>query len=65
MITKEKIQKTIQNLPDNPEIELVIEKLILHDKIEQGIKDVNEGNVFSGEEVREKSGKWLKYQNTF
>ena len=65
MITKEKIQKTIQNLPDNSEIELVIEKLILHDKIEQGIKDVNEGNVFSGEEVREKLGKWLKYQNTF
>lgn len=65
MITKEKIQKTIQNLPDNPEIELVIEKLILLDKIEQGIKDVNEGNVFSGEEVREKLGKWLKYQNTF
>lgn len=65
MITKEKIQKTIQNLPDNPEIELVIEKLILLDKIEQGIKDVNEGNVFSGEEVREKLEKWLKYQNTF
>ena len=61
MNTKEKIQ----NLPDNSEIELVIEKLILHDKIEQGIKDVNEGNVFSGEEVREKLGKWLKYQNTF
>ena len=60
MITKEKIQKTIQNLPDNSEIELVIEKLILHDKIEQGIKDVNEGNVFSGEEIREKLGKWLK-----
>ena len=65
MITQEKIQKTIQNLPDNPEIELVIEKLILLDKIGQGIKDVNEGNVFSGEEVREKLGKWLKYQNTF
>ncbi len=60
MITKEKIQITIQNLPDNPEIELVIEKLILLDKIEQGIKDVNEGNVYTGEQVREKLGKWLK-----
>jgi predicted transcriptional regulator len=60
MITKEKIQKTIQSLPDNPEIELVIEKLILLDKIEQGIKDVNEGNVYTGEQVREKLGKWLK-----
>ena len=52
-------------MPDNPEIELVIEKLILLHKIEHGIKDVNEGNVFSGEEVREKLGKRLKYQNTF
>ena len=60
MITKEKIQKTIQSLPDNPEIELVIEKLILLDKIEQGIKDANEGNVYTGEQVREKLGKWLK-----
>ncbi|MEZ4690901.1 MAG: hypothetical protein R3A12_12240 [Ignavibacteria bacterium] len=38
MLTKEKIQKTIQSLPENPEIELVIEKLLLLDKIEQGIK---------------------------
>jgi len=60
MLTKEKIQKTIQSLPDNLEIELVIEKLILLDKIEQGIKDVKEGNVFTGEQVREKLGKWLK-----
>jgi len=60
MIAKEKIQKTIQSLPDNLEIELVIEKLILLDKIEQGLKDVNEGNIFTGEQVREKLGKWLK-----
>ncbi|MCB0728009.1 MAG: hypothetical protein KDD00_11125 [Ignavibacteriae bacterium] len=60
MLTKEKIQKTIQSLPENPEIELVIEKLLLLDKIEQGIKDVNEGNVYTGEKVRDKLGKWLK-----
>ena len=60
MLTKEKIQKTIQSLPENPEIELVIEKLLLLDKIEQGIKDVNEGNVYTGEKVRDKLGKRLK-----
>jgi predicted transcriptional regulator len=60
MLTKEKIQKTIQSLPENPEIELVIEKLLLLDKIEQGIKDVNEGNVYTGEQVRDKLEKWLK-----
>jgi predicted transcriptional regulator len=60
MLTKEKIQKTIESLPDNPEIELVIEKLILLDKVEQGIKDANDGKVFSAEQVREELKKWLK-----
>ncbi len=60
IIAKEKIQKAIQNIPDNLEIENVIEKLILLDKIEQGIKDMNDGKVFTGEQVREKLAKWLK-----
>ena len=60
MLTKEKIQKTIQSLPDNPELELVIEKLILLDKIDQGIKDADNGEVYSGEQVRDELKKWLK-----
>ena len=60
MLTKDKIQKTIQDMPDNPEIELVIEKLILLDKIEQGIQDVKEGQVYTGEQVRDELKKWLK-----
>ena len=52
MLTKEKIQKTIKSLPDNPELEQVIEKLILLDKIDQGIKDADNGEVYSGEQVR-------------
>ncbi len=60
MLTKEKIKKTIDSLPDNFTIEEVIEELIVIDKIEQGLKDVEEGNVYSTEEVREKLDKWLK-----
>jgi len=60
MLTKEKIQKTIQSLPDNPELELVIEKLILLDKIDQGIKDADNDEVYSGEQVRDELKKWLK-----
>lgn len=60
MLTKEKIQKTIQSLPENPEIELVIENLILLDKIEQGIKDADEGKVYNIDQVREEIKKWLK-----
>ncbi|MBK9331923.1 MAG: hypothetical protein IPM96_05835 [Ignavibacteria bacterium] len=60
MLTKEKIQKTIQSLPENPDIELVIENLILLDKIEQGIKDADEGKVYNYDQVRDEIKKWLK-----
>lgn len=60
MLTKEKIKKSIDTLPDNLTVDEVIDKIILLDKIEQGLKDVEEGNVFSTKEVKDKLNKWLK-----
>lgn len=60
MLTKEKIKKTIDSLPDQFTVEDVIEELIVIDKIEQGIKDVQEGNVYTTEELKQKLDKWLK-----
>jgi predicted transcriptional regulator len=60
MLTKEKIHYTIDSLPDNLTIDQVIDQMILLDKIEQGIKDVDEGRIYSSEEVKEKLNKWLK-----
>jgi predicted transcriptional regulator len=60
MLTKDKLKKTIDALPDHFTIEDVIEELIVIDKIEQGMRDVEEGNVLTNEQVREKLGKWLK-----
>lgn len=60
MLTKEKIHYTIDSLPDNLTIDQVIDQMILLDKIEQGIKDVDEGRVYSSEEVKDKLNKWLK-----
>jgi predicted transcriptional regulator len=60
MLTKEKIKKSIDTLPDNLTIDQVIDRMIMLDKIEQGIKDVEDGNVYSTEEVKEKLNKWLK-----
>lgn len=60
MLTKEKIHYTIDSLPDNLTIDQVIDQMILLDKIEQGIKDVDDGRVYSSEEVKEKLNKWLK-----
>ena len=60
MLTKEKIHYTIDSLPDNLTIDQVIDQMILLDKIEQGIKDVDEGRIYSTEEVKENLNKWLK-----
>ena len=60
MLTKEKIHHTIDTMPDNLTIDQVIDELILLDKIEQGLKDVEDGKTYSTEEVKEKLKKWLK-----
>mgnify|MGYP006303479073 CR=1 FL=1 len=60
MLTKDIVKRTIDKLPDQFTIEEVIEELIVLDKIEKGMKDIEEGNVFSTEEVKAKLSKWLK-----
>jgi len=60
MLTKEKIKKSIDTLPDNLTIDQVIDRMIMLDKIEQGLKDVEDGNVYSTEDVKDKLNKWLK-----
>lgn len=60
MLTKEKIIKSIEALPDEVTIDQIIDKIILLDKIEQGLIDVKEGNVYTIESVKENLDKWLK-----
>jgi predicted transcriptional regulator len=61
MLTKEKIRTTIDNLPDEGfSIDEIVERLIILDKVEQGLQDVKDGNVLTTGEVREKLERWLK-----
>lgn len=60
MITKEKIKKTIDSMPDNLNTEEVIERIILLDKIEQGKKDVEQKKLYTTDEARKRLNKWLK-----
>jgi hypothetical protein len=50
MITKEKLIDAIKKLPEGFTHEQVIEELILMDKIEKGVNDIDEGRL----------SKWLK-----
>lgn len=60
MLTKQKIHRTIDSLPDNLTIDQIIEEMILLDKIEQGILDAKEGRVYTTEEAKDRLKKWLK-----
>jgi predicted transcriptional regulator len=60
MLTKDKIKKSIDSLPDNLTVDQVIDRIIMLDKIEQGLKDIEAGNVYTTEEVKAKLSKWLK-----
>jgi len=53
MLTKEAIRKTIDNLPDEVlSIDEVVQRLILPDKVEQGLQYMKDGKVHTTEEVR-------------
>ena len=60
MLTKEKIKKTIDLLPENVTIDEIISRIILLDKIERGLDDIEKGNVYTTEEVENKLNKRLK-----
>jgi predicted transcriptional regulator len=60
MLTKEKVKKSIENLPDSFTIDELIDQLIFIQKIEEGIKQSDAGEVMSNEDVKEIIDKWSK-----
>jgi len=59
MLTKEKVKKTIDRLPDSFTVDQVVEELVVLDKIEKGLKEVAEGKVYSTQQVKDQLKKWL------
>lgn len=60
MITKDKIKKAVEQFPDEISLDDMIDRLILLDKVEQGLNDVKNGKIHSTEEVENRLQKWLK-----
>ncbi len=60
MLTKAKVQKTIDRLPDKFTVDQIVEELVLLNKIEEGLKDVEAGRVFTTDKVKQKLKIWLK-----
>jgi hypothetical protein len=58
-MNKSKVIETLEKLPEEFATEELIEKLLFVEKIEKGLKDVEEGKPIPLSEVRERiSKKW-------
>ena len=55
---RDKVLDTIKELPEQFELEDLIEKLIFIEKVEQGLKQLDEGKTVSHEKVKEITSKW-------
>jgi predicted transcriptional regulator len=60
MLTKDKVKKTIERLPDNFTVDQLVEELVVLNKIEEGLKDIEEGRVFTTDQVKQELNVWLK-----
>ena len=60
MLTREKVIKSIQDLPDSFTIDELIDRLIFIEKLEQGLQQSAEGKVIPHEEVKKIIEKWSK-----
>jgi predicted transcriptional regulator len=60
MLTKEKVKKTIDRLPDNFTVDQLVEELVVLNKIEEGLKDIEDGKVFTTDQVKQELKAWLK-----
>ncbi len=60
MLVKAKVLETIHSLPDNFSLDELVERLIVLEKIQEGLQQAEDGKVMSNEEAKKRLGKWLK-----
>ncbi len=59
METKQQILKAIEDLPDDAGVEDALDRLYLLYKVERGLRQADQGELLTQEEVRERMAKWL------
>ncbi|HEY1032834.1 MAG TPA: hypothetical protein VGD89_13750 [Flavipsychrobacter sp.] len=59
-MTREKALEAIKDMPADFELDQLIEKLIVVEKLEAAIKQVNEGDVIYHSDVKKKIDEWKK-----
>jgi predicted transcriptional regulator len=60
MLTKDEVKKTIDRMPESFTVDQVVEELVILNKIEEGLKDIEENRVFTTNQVKQELKAWLK-----
>ena len=60
MLTKEKLLKTIKDLPEKFSFDDLMDRIILLQKIETGLEQSGSGKINTTAQAKKKLGKWLK-----
>lgn len=60
MLTKETVRDQIKDLPDEFTLDELIERLIIVEKVNKGLKEVEEGKTISENELDIRMAKWFE-----
>ena len=56
---KETVREILEHIPDDSSFEDIQYHIYVREKIEQGLKDIEEGRVTGQEEIERRMSKWL------
>ena len=56
---KEEVRKMLEQLPDDVSLEDIQYHIYVREKIERGLKDMEEGRILSQKDIERRMSKWL------
>ena len=59
-MNKETLIATINDMPQNFDLDVLMEKLIFIEKVEKGLEQLNAGNTLTHDQVKQKVKEWQK-----
>lgn len=60
MLLKSKIQETLDSLADEIEIDDLLERFVILNKISEAVKQIENGQVYTNEEVEIDINEWFR-----
>lgn len=60
MLTKAKVTKSIEDMPDGFTLDELMDRLILVEKVEKGLAQSKNDEVISEEDLEKEMAKWFK-----